>query len=159
MKDKIYGHTQEFWDRKWKDYQDFVIDQFKKKNKLVTMYPTQEDYIEAYGTAKKERKMYEEAKRKGLKTADEIKVTHDITQRLKWETLYNTKIKVAYGLKESLRDLGIEVNVQELRKMEHEEIITKYEDEIKKYYNQLKNEGKSPTEAGRIISEQWFRSP
>ena len=73
--------------------------------------------------------------------------------------MYNTKIKVAYGFRESLRDMGIQADVKTLRKMTHQEIIDKYEDQIKKAYRELKASGLNPTLAGQIISENWFRSP
>ena len=140
------GHTTSFWNKKWKEYNKFIDQQMKEGKVVVWTYNSKKRYIDAYITAKKEAEMGEGPK--------------DITKRLEWESLWNTKIKVAYGFKKQLTDLGIEdVSIRELRRMKHQEILDKYEDQIKAVYYSLKDQGMDATAAGKIISKNWFRSP
>lgn len=140
------GHTTSFWNKKWKEYNKFIDQQMKDGKVVVHTYNTKKRYIDAYITAKKEAEMGEGP--------------NNITQRLEWESLWNTKIKVAYGFKEQLTDLGIQdVSVKELRRMRHQDILDKYETQIKQVYENLKSQGMKSSEAGKIISANWFRSP
>ena len=139
------GHTTSFWNKKWKEYNKFIESEMKKGKVIVHTYNTKKRYIDAYITAKKEAEMGEGPS--------------NITQRLEWESLWNTKIKVAYGFKQQLSELGIDVSVKELRRMTHKERLDRYGEQIKAKYKELTAAGMKTTDAGAIISANWFRSP
>lgn len=140
---KTFGHTKQFWDKKYQQYK-VQLKINAKRAKVKTRPMTKTDFKKTWNDASSELKRSKKSIAKYIANAE----------------IFSVDARTARTALSALREAGYDdYTLDEVKAMETHEIAELLNDDIKAFYHKRRADGLSAAQARKEVAANYFGSP